>query len=134
MDPLRRVSPAQKFALARQLRLNPTPAERHAWSLFRNRGVLGLKFRRQYVLHGFIVDFCCLEARIVLEVDGNVHAAEPRRGYDMARAAILSAAGFQVLRIANRDVTRHNLEKLLGAALKNSHFVPPLPKGEGARG
>jgi len=96
--------------------------------------VLGLRFRRQHVLYGFIVDFCCLEARIVLEVDGNVHNAEPRRGYDMARAAILNAAGFQVVRIANRDVTRHNLEKLLRAALKNSHVVPPLPKGEGARG
>jgi len=86
------------------------------------------------VLHGFIVDFCCLEAGIVLEVDGNAHDAEPRRGYDVARGAVLKASGFQVLRIANRDVTRDRLERLLGVALKNSHFVPPLPKGEGDRG
>jgi very-short-patch-repair endonuclease len=96
--------------------------------------VLGLKFRRQHVLHGFIVDFCCLEAGIVVEVDGHAHDVEPRRGYDAARAAILETAGFQVLRIANRDVTRDHLERLLRAALKNSHFVPPLPKGEGDRG
>jgi very-short-patch-repair endonuclease len=128
VDPLRRLKPAEKFALARELRSHATPAERFAWSLLRNRGVLGLKFRRQHVLHGFIVDFCCLKARIVLEVDGNAHDAEPRRGYDAARTAVLEAAGFKVLRIANRDVTRDNLERLL------SHFVPPLPKGEGDRG
>ena len=105
MDPLRRITPAQKFALARELRSRATPAERFTWSLLRNRGVLGLKFRRQHVLHGFIVDFCCLEARVVLEVDGNAHDAEPQRGYDAARAA-----------------------------LKNFHFVPPLRNGEGVRG
>jgi very-short-patch-repair endonuclease len=96
--------------------------------------VLGLKFRRQHVLHGFIVDFCCFDARIVLEVDGNAHGAEPRRGYDVARAAVLEAAGFQVLRIANRDVTRDQLVRVLRAGLKNSQFVPPLPQGEGDRG
>ena len=53
---------------------------------------------------------------------------------DVARGAVLKASGFQVLRIANRDVTREQLESLLRAALKNSHFVPPLPKGEGDRG
>ena len=102
--------------------------------MLRNRGVLGLKFRRQHVLHGFIVDFCCLEARIVLELDGHAHDAEPQRGYDVARGGRLKAAGFQVLRIANREVTRDYLEKLLRAALKNSHFVPPLRNGEGVRG
>ena len=134
MDPLRRLTPADRFALARELRSRATPAERFAWSLLRNRGVLGLKFRRQHVLHGFIVDFCCLEAGIVLEVDGNAHDAEPQRGYDVARGAVLKASGFQVLRIANRDVTRDHLKTLLRAALRNSHFVPPLPKGEGDRG
>ena len=134
MDPLRRITRAQKFALARELRCHATPAERFAWSLLRNRGVLGLKFRRQHVLHGFIVDFCCLEARIVLELDGHAHDAEPQRGYDVARGGRLKAAGFQVLRIANREVTRDYLERLLRAALKNSHFVPPLRNGEGVRG
>jgi very-short-patch-repair endonuclease len=119
--------------LARELRRRATPAERFAWSFLRNRGVLGLKFRRQHVL-GFIVDFCCLEARIVLEIDGCAHQVEPRRGYDLARGGILKAAGFEVLRMLNRDVSRGNLEKLIRAALKNSHFVPPLRNGEGDRG
>ena len=46
MDPLRRLSAAERFARARELRHNPTPAEHHAWTLLRNRGILGLKFRR----------------------------------------------------------------------------------------
>jgi very-short-patch-repair endonuclease len=46
MDPLRRLGAAERFARARELRHTPTPAERHAWTLLRNRGILGLKFRR----------------------------------------------------------------------------------------
>jgi 5-methyltetrahydrofolate--homocysteine methyltransferase len=134
VDPLRRPTAAQKFAFARQLRANPTPAERFAWSLLRNRGILGLKFRRQHVLHGFVVDFCCLERRIVLELDGHAHHLPQYCGYDAARSAILGAAGFRVLRLANNDVSRQNLERLLRSALENLPFVPPLPKGEGDRG
>jgi len=95
MDPLRRLTLAQKVDLARQLRLNPTPAERHAWSLLRHRSLLGLKFRRQQVLHGFIVDFYCSTERLVIELEGDVHEANDRRGYDVARAACLEAAGYR---------------------------------------
>jgi very-short-patch-repair endonuclease len=64
MDPLRRVPHGLKLAAARQLRRDATPAERHAWTLLRNRRLLGLKFRRQHVLRGFIVDFYCAELDI----------------------------------------------------------------------
>jgi len=134
MDPLRRLTPAQTFALARQLRLNPTPAERHAWSLLRNRAVLGLKFRRQHVLHGFIVDFYCIAERLVLELDGNVHDAPDQRSYDVARDAFLEAGGYRVVRIRNRDVSRTRLQEALRERLRTPPFVPPLPKGEGVRG
>jgi 5-methyltetrahydrofolate--homocysteine methyltransferase len=134
MDPLRRLTPAQTFALARQLRLNPTRAERHAWSLLRNRAVFGLKFRRQHVLHGFIVDFYCVAQRLVVELEGDVHDAHHQRGYDAARAAFLEAAGYRVVRVRNRDVTRARLEEVLRERLRRPPFVPPLPKGEGARG
>ncbi|SRR6266576_1698046 len=113
MDPLRRLRPAQRFALAHELRHKPTPAERHAWTLLRNRGILGLKFRRQHVLQGFIVDFCCLSKRIVIELEGNVHDREAQRAYDRARAELLEAAGYRVIRVRNRDVSRKRLETLL---------------------
>jgi very-short-patch-repair endonuclease len=117
VDPIRRISAAQRFALARQLRRSPTPAERHAWSLLRNRGVLGLKFRRQHVLHGFIVDFYCLEQRLVLELEGDPHEAPARRGYDESRAALLRAGGYRVVRIRNSDVALTGLHKAIQSAL-----------------
>src|SRR5256885_17234985 len=99
MDPLCRLRAAERFARARELRNNPTPAERHAWTLLRNRGILGLKFRRQHVLHGFILDFYCPRERIVIELEGDVHdAAEAQRDYDQARAGFLQAAGYRVIR------------------------------------
>ena len=134
MDPLRRLTRAQRFSLARHLRLNPTPAERHTWSLLRGRAVLGLKFRRQHVLHGFIVDFYCVAERLVVEVEGDVHDAPDQQGADAARAAFLEAAGYRVVRIRNRDVTRVKLEEVLRGRLRSPPFVPPLRNGEGVRG
>ncbi|HEX9611088.1 MAG TPA: endonuclease domain-containing protein [Gemmatimonadales bacterium] len=134
MDPLRRVPPARKFALARELRRAPTPTERYAWSLLRNRGVLGLKFRRQHVVHGFIVDFYCAAERLVLELEGDAHDAMGHRTYDAARAEFLQAAGYRVLRVRNHDVTRERLEALLRTALRKTSIVPPLPKERGTGG
>src|SRR5205814_10224111 len=134
MDPLRRLRAAERFARACELRHNPTPAERHAWTLLRNRGVLGLKFRRQHVLHGFIVDFYCVARRLVVELEGDAHDARDRQTYDAARAAFLEAAGYRVVRMRNRDVTPEHLELVPREALQRSLEVPPLPKGEGDRG
>ncbi len=134
MDPLRNLTGAQRFALARQLRRVASPAERHAWSLLRNRQVLGLKFRRQHVLHGFIVDFYCLSERLVLELEGDAHDGRDARAYDSARAQLLEAAGYRVIRVRNDDVTRDHLEVALRDALRRPPLVPPLPKGEGERG
>src|SRR5207247_11169661 len=74
MDPLRRVPPGRKFTQARELRRAATSTERYAWSLLRNRGVLGLKFRRQHVLHGFIVDFYCAAELLVVVLGCAPHA------------------------------------------------------------
>ena len=87
------------------------------WGLVRNRGILGLKFRRQYVLHGFIVDFCCLSKRIVIELEGDVHDSETRRNYDRARGGFLESAGYRVIRVRNRDVSPEHLETVLREAL-----------------
>ncbi len=61
---------ARKLTLARTFRRAPTPAEAAAWQILRNRGLFGLKFRRQQVIAGFIVDFYCSAARLALELDG----------------------------------------------------------------
>ncbi len=113
MDPLRHVTRAQKVIIARKLRRTATPPERHAWRLLRNRGVLGLKFRRQHIVRGFIVDFLCAREPLVLELEGAGHDEPVRRVYDLARAEVLEAAGYRVIRVRNRDVTREYLETLL---------------------
>src|SRR5205085_4645008 len=97
MDPLRRVTCAQKRALAAKLRRTATPMERHTWSLLRDRGILGFKFRRQHVLRGFIVDFYCAAQRLVLELEGDAHDGPDQRAYDAARAEVLEAAQFRVV-------------------------------------
>ena len=99
------------------MRLHPTPAERHAWTLLRDRKILGLKFRRQHVLHGFIVDFYCASERLVIELEGNVHATAVQRDYDDARVGFLIAAGYRVIRLSNKDVSRACLEAALRATL-----------------
>src|SRR2546429_8188862 len=95
MDPLRRVTCAQKRALAAKLRRSATPLERHAWSLLRNRGIRGFKFHRQHVLRGFVVDFYCAAKRLVLELEGDGHGGPDQRAYDAARAEGTESAGLR---------------------------------------
>ena len=111
---VRRPTYAAKLSLARQLRRDPTPPERHGWALLRNRGILGLKFRRQHVLQGFIVDFYCPALRLVVELDGAPHDHPEQASYDAARTAWLEACGYQVVRLQNRNLSRRRLEQLLG--------------------
>jgi len=88
-----------KVALAKAQRQEPTAAEAAAWALLRNRRCLGLKFRRQHVIRGFIVDFYCVELRLAIEVDGTVHRDRMRAEYDEARSRALAHAGIGVVRI-----------------------------------
>src|SRR5437867_6059983 len=59
---------------ARQMRANPTPAERHLWTMLRNRRMPAFKFKRQHVIAPYIVDFACLERSLIIEADGSQHA------------------------------------------------------------
>ena len=120
-----------KLRRARELRQELTFAEHRAWNLLRDRRMLGLKFRRQHVIAGFIVDFYCSELRLVLELDGPAHGGVAQSAYDSARTARLEARGLRVIRIANRDVS----EDQLGRLLQNLTRRPPSPHGgEGVRG
>ncbi|MBN1201710.1 MAG: endonuclease domain-containing protein [Anaerolineae bacterium] len=93
---------AQHAAAARQMRRDPTPAERVLWLRLRNRQVAGAKFRRQQSIDRFVVDFYCAEARLVIEIDGPVH--DSQTGQDAERQAILESLGLRVLRISNEAV------------------------------
>src|SRR2546428_3945602 len=82
--------PRVKLQRSRELRQDATLAERRAWDLLRNRRMLSLKFRRQHVIAGFIVDFYCAELRLVLEIDGGGHSSGAQSDYDDARAHLES--------------------------------------------
>jgi very-short-patch-repair endonuclease len=87
---------------ARQLRRNPTPAEQILWSHLRNKQLNGRKFRRQHPQGKFIADFCCPACKLIIEVDGPVHARQIDR--DESRTQIFVDYGYRVMRFNNEQV------------------------------
>jgi very-short-patch-repair endonuclease len=90
---------------ARELRNNATNAERLLWQRLRRRQLNGFKFRRQRPIGRYICDFVCLEAAIVVELDGSQHVTQ--EPYDANRYTLLRSNGFRVLRFWNNDVLLH---------------------------
>ena len=87
---------------AQDLRNNATDAERRLWGHLRRRQLGGFKFRRQRPIGRYICDFVCLEASVVIELDGSQHVVDVP--YDANRDAFLQSAGYRVLRFWNGDV------------------------------
>ena len=87
---------------ARVLRKNPTDAERALWKHLRLRQLGGHRFRRQQPIGHYIVDFVCLEKRLVIELDGGQHPQQV--DYDLTRSTWLQSQGFRILRFWNNQV------------------------------
>mgnify|MGYP001951913134 CR=1 FL=1 len=83
------------------LRKNMTPAERKLWS-YLERSQLGVRFRRQHAIGNFIVDFCCVKKKLIIELDGSQHL--DLQEYDEDRTAYLKSRGYRVIRFWNHDV------------------------------
>jgi very-short-patch-repair endonuclease len=124
-----------KVSFARRLRRDQTDAERVIWFRLRDRRLNGLKFKRQVPVDKHIVDFCCAEARLIIELDGGQHATRDETN----RTANLEAMGYLVLRFWNNDVLQNTegvLEEILNAANRHPQEPPhpiPLPSGERER-
>jgi very-short-patch-repair endonuclease len=103
-----------------------TRAERRLWIRLRQNNLEGFHFRRQQIIEGFIVDFYCHEAALVIEVDGGVHARN--RNADRERDAILSAMGFRILRFFNDEVINHvdDILRRILVACRTDLTPPPL--------
>ncbi|WP_314777625.1 DUF559 domain-containing protein [Cardiobacterium hominis] len=95
-----RDSKLQNFA--RKLRKRMTDAERRLWRHLRSEQLDGIRFRRQYVIGGYIADFAAPEIRLIIELDGGQHAMQ--QAYDQQRSAFLQSQGYHVLRFWNHDV------------------------------
>jgi len=123
---------------ARDLRMLSPDAEKRLWRALRNRRVAGAKFRRQMWLSGYIADFACIEAKLVVEADGGQHG--DNADYDALRSERFAALGYRTLRFWNNDILE-NLDgvlQVISDALPSPSHLPsaggplPLPKmGEG---
>ena len=90
-----------KVERSRELRRDMTPAEKTLWQELRaNR--LGVHFRRQQIIAGFIVDFYCHKATLVIEVDGGIHDLQQEA--DALREKVLSKMGLTIVRFRNEEV------------------------------
>jgi very-short-patch-repair endonuclease len=101
-----------KLHTSRQLRKKMTDAEKTLWQQLRNRQVVGLKFRRQQVIEGFIADIYCEELKIAVEVDGPIHDKKEQIEYDANRDKVFIARGIRMMRISNDMVLNRMTEVL----------------------
>jgi very-short-patch-repair endonuclease len=121
--------------LAKALRKRLTDAEALLWRHLRNRGLGGWKFKRQYPIGAFIVDYICLEKNLVVEVDGGQHAENEE--LDRQRSAYLNEMGYRVVRFWNNEVLQETeavlsaiYEILAGRAKTSPSPQPSPPLGE----
>lgn len=90
---------------AKSLRSNQTDAENRLWYYLRGKRFYGIKFRRQVIISNYIVDFACIKAALVIEVDGGQHNSQQQ--YDQKRDGIIEGYGFTVLRFWNNEVLKN---------------------------
>jgi very-short-patch-repair endonuclease len=113
-----------------------TEAEKRLWRCLRSKQLGGYKFRRQHPVGDYVVDFVCLEAKLVVEIDGGQHAEQQH--YDVLRSERLVQKGFQVVRFWNNEVMT-NIEAVKAAiwvALHHETQPPSQPspsQGEGVK-
>jgi very-short-patch-repair endonuclease len=135
----------QQRSRAKQLRQAMTRAETLLWRYVKADRIDGLGFRRQMPIRNYIVDFVCLSAKLIVELDGESHDFEERQKADQSRDAFFASEGFQVLRFTNEQVMS-NLEGVIEVVRQTAKArtrgatplpVPP-PQGrrekDGARG
>ena len=115
---------------ARQLRNSPTQAEIALWERVHYRQINGYKFRRQQPIGRYIVDFVCLEKKLIVELDGNSHLNN--RANDDERTKEIQVQGYKVIRFWNSQVL-HQIETVLASILleleASPHLNPPQRVG-----
>ena len=119
--------------LARKLRQQSTDAERMLWKHLRAHRMAGYKFRRQVVIEPYIVDFICLDARLIVEADGGQHLEQAED--DLKRSAFLQSRGYKVIRFWNDEIltdTHIVLERIYNNLIA-APSPQPSPGGRGGK-
>lgn len=92
---------------ARRMRKAMTDAELKFWNAVRAHRLMGLSFRRQLPIAGYIVDFACPEHKLIIEIDGSTHSHDHEISRDATRDERLSVLGWRVIRVTNDEAIRH---------------------------
>ncbi len=122
---------SEKFK-RQKLRREMTEAEKQLWKRIRNRQLENCKFRRQYSVAAFAIDFYSPEIKLALEVDGDSHFVDGAVEYDAERQKFIESARIKFLRFTNEDVY-HNLDGVLEViveeikSLRRVFYPPPAP-------
>ncbi len=124
--------------ISQELRQRQTEAEKILWFKLRDRQLEGVKFSRQHCIGNYIIDFTCLEKRLIIEIYGGQHTQTSTKESDEQRTQWLEAAGYYVVRFWNSEVLQNTegvLEKIRGLLGQefHPHLTSPL-KGEELRG
>ena len=98
--------------IRRLQRNHPTPWEWKLWQYLKNRQIDGYKFRRQVSIDNYVVDFCCLELKLVIEVDGSGHLHSRQQKKDKQRTEHLEKWGYTIIRFYNDEIDE-NLDSVL---------------------
>jgi very-short-patch-repair endonuclease len=126
---MRRTIDSFRRDTARRLRANSTSAEALLWRYLRRSPVLGTHFRRQVPIGRYVVDFACMAAHLVVEVDGSQHAEGPVAEADLVRTRWLESEGYRVIRFWNNDIAQ-NIDGVIEAVHKevscSMSFEEPL--------
>lgn len=123
---------------ARSMRRGPTEAEKRLWRALRHDlpPAIG-HFRRQAPIGPYVVDFVSLQAKLIIEVDGEQHGFEAERAHDQRRSHFFEAQGFRILRFWNRDVmreTRSVVDTILAVLGEHTTTPTPSPSPQGGGG
>jgi very-short-patch-repair endonuclease len=119
----------------RALRNNMPPAEKLIWDRLRGRQVEGCKFRRQYSIGAFVVDFYMPELKLAIEIDGDSHVGDDAQAYDSERQSLLESKGTRFLRFTNQqvyeelDAVIEAIKRVVCELVEDPSLTLPLPRG-----
>ena len=135
--PFQRDHSRRLLGFARVMRHQSTDAEKELWLLLRDRKLNGFKFRRQYPVAGYVLDFYCIKSRLAVEADGGQHGDPARIVYDQKRTETLERFGIRILRFWDNDILQSpdavlgDIHRTLVLATEPSPRPSPGVPGEG---
>jgi very-short-patch-repair endonuclease len=112
----------------RFLRNNPTESEKILWQWLRKKKILGYKFRRQYGIDAFIVDFYCPRAKLAIEIDGEIHKSREVVLDDRKRQEYIEQFGITFLRFTNAEI-ENDIRQVISLIEQKIDYLTGLSKG-----